>query len=98
MPVIAVLLLAVFFGVMIWFTVSSVRDVAKLAEERRTRSIDQDLVEGRLVRIEEAIDAMAVQIERLTVSIPNVFLWIVFGERIVWLLRLRMQPHFAAES
>lgn len=66
MPVLVVLLLAVFFGVMIWFTVSSVRDVAKLAEERRTRSIDQDLVEGRLVRIEEAIDAMAVQIERLT--------------------------------
>lgn len=29
-------------------------------------SIDQSLVEARLTRIEEAIDAMAVQIERLT--------------------------------
>lgn len=28
-------------------------------------SIDQDLVEARLTRIEEAIDAMALQIERL---------------------------------
>lgn len=29
-------------------------------------SIDQSIVEGRLSRIEEAIDAMAVQIERLS--------------------------------
>lgn len=32
----------------------------------RGRSIDQDLVEARLTRIEEAIDAMSLQVERLT--------------------------------
>lgn len=31
-----------------------------------TGSIDQSIVEARLTRIEEAIDAMALQIERLT--------------------------------
>jgi hypothetical protein len=40
--------------------------VARRAEQNRAGSIDQDLVEARLGRIEEAIDAMALQIERLT--------------------------------
>jgi hypothetical protein len=47
-------------------TLSYVRAGGRPLDMRRDRSIDQDLVEGRLIRIEEAIDAMALQIERLT--------------------------------
>ncbi len=43
------------------------RSVAQgVARAREPGSIDQELVEARLGRIEEAIDAMAVQIERLS--------------------------------
>jgi sensor domain CHASE-containing protein len=42
------------------------RNVARAVNRDRAASIDQDLVEARLGRIEEAIDAMALQIERLS--------------------------------
>lgn len=48
-----------------WFIGTATRSMARQFEQRG-RSIDQDMVEARLYRIEEAIDAMAVQIERLS--------------------------------
>lgn len=44
---------------------SVARSVAQGVTRAKEASIDQDLVEARLGRIEEAIDAMALQIERL---------------------------------
>jgi hypothetical protein len=65
--VIAILALAAIVGVLIGATAVTSRVIARYMEtQQRGRSIDQDLVEGRLIRIEEAIDAMALQIERLT--------------------------------
>lgn len=40
--------------------------VANLDRSASSGSIDQGIVEARLTRIEEAIDAMALQIERLS--------------------------------
>ena len=40
--------------------------IQNLDRSPATGSIDQSIVEGRLTRIEEAIDAMALQIERLS--------------------------------
>ena len=42
------------------------RNVVSSMDRAASGSIDQSLVEARLGRIEEAIDAMALQIERLT--------------------------------
>jgi hypothetical protein len=56
------LVVVVVFG---WFFGSSMRAMSRQFDQR-SRSIDQDMVEARLHRIEEAIDAMALQIERLT--------------------------------
>jgi hypothetical protein len=42
------------------------RNVVASVERALSGSIDQSLVEARLGRIEEAIDAMALQIERLS--------------------------------
>jgi hypothetical protein len=57
-------------GVVIWLVpaiaVQAVRAAMSRIEVQRGRSIDQDVVEARLTRIEEAIDAMALQLERLT--------------------------------
>jgi len=50
----------------IWVTASWSRQFSRQGEQQRGRSIDQDLVERRLYRIEEAIDAMSQQIQRLT--------------------------------
>jgi hypothetical protein len=64
---IGVVILVAILGVLIGATAATSRIVARyMASQHRGRSIDQDLVEGRLIRIEEAIDAMALQIERLT--------------------------------
>lgn len=64
---IGVVILVAILGVLIGATAVTSRIVARYMEsQQRGRSIDQDLVEGRLIRIEEAIDAMALQIERLT--------------------------------
>ncbi len=56
-------------GALVFALFSATREltqVARRAGQNRTGSIDQALVEARLGRIEEAIDAMALQIERLT--------------------------------
>jgi len=50
----------------VWVAASWSRQFARQMEQQRGRSIDQDLVERRLYRIEEAIDAMSQQIQRLT--------------------------------
>ena len=42
------------------------RNVVSSMDRAASGSIDQSLVEARLSRIEEAIDAMALQIERLS--------------------------------
>ena len=69
MSVILILALIV-AGVVIWLVpaiaAQAVRAAMSRIEVQRGRSIDQDVVEARLTRIEEAIDAMALQIERLT--------------------------------
>lgn len=58
-----ILILAV--GV-VWATAALARAGTQQQPGSRSRSIDQDLVEARLTRIEEAIDAMSLQVERLT--------------------------------
>lgn len=63
MGIAAIMLLVV--GV-VWMTASWSRHFARQMERQRSQSIDQDLVERRLYRIEEAIDAMSHQIQRLT--------------------------------
>ncbi|HEX9563005.1 MAG TPA: hypothetical protein VF981_03510 [Gemmatimonadaceae bacterium] len=62
----AFLMIAILAIVAVWVTASASRQFAQQVEKQRGRSIDQDMVEARLYRIEEAIDAMAQQIERLT--------------------------------
>jgi len=42
------------------------RNVVSNVDRARADSIDQSMVEARLGRIEDAIDAMAVQLERLS--------------------------------
>lgn len=60
--VIAVLLMVVVPAV----AATVARNVVSNFDRARAGSIDQSMVEARLGRIEEAIDAMAVQIERLS--------------------------------
>ena len=67
-PLIALIAIA---ALVIWIVpvvaTTAARTVARTLDLSRTPgSIDQSLVEARLVRIEEAIDAMALQIERLS--------------------------------
>lgn len=45
---------------------SVARNVGRAMQREQSGSIDQELIEARLGRIEEAIDAMALQIERLS--------------------------------
>ena len=66
--VLAILVLAaILFGVVPAVATVVARNVVNsLDRSPASGSIDQSIVEGRLSRIEEAIDAMAVQIERLS--------------------------------
>lgn len=70
-PVIPLIALIAVVGVLVWVVPAIATTVARTVLAGMDRSptsgsIDQSLVEARLGRIEEAIDAMAVQIERLT--------------------------------
>lgn len=65
------LALLLFFGVLVLVVPAVAAGVARNVARSMDRSpgsgsIDQSLVEARLTRIEEAIDAMALQIERLS--------------------------------
>lgn len=67
--VVLVALLAV-FAFLMWVVPAIVSNIARSVASQLDRSpssgsIDQSVVEARLGRIEEAIDAMAVQIEKL---------------------------------
>lgn len=64
--ILAVFLIAILIVVVPAIAASVARNVATNIDRRPPGSIDQSLVEARLGRIEEAIDAMAVQIERLS--------------------------------
>ena len=66
--VFAILVLAaILFGIVPAVATVVARNVVNnLDRSPASGSIDQSIVEGRLSRIEEAIDAMAVQIERLS--------------------------------
>ena len=66
--VVAILVLgAILFGIVPAVATVVARNVVNgLDRSPASGSIDQSIVEGRLSRIEEAIDAMAVQIERLS--------------------------------
>ena len=70
MPVIALALIAVIAIVALIvpaITATITRNVvSSLDRSPATGSIDQSVVEARLTRIEEAIDAMALEIERLS--------------------------------
>ncbi len=62
-----VILVAILFGVVpAVATVVARNVVSSMDRSPASGSIDQSIVEARLSRIEEAIDAMAVQIERLS--------------------------------
>jgi hypothetical protein len=61
-----IILLLVVFSVPAISTAVARNVVQNLDRSPSSGSIDQSLVESRLTRIEEAIDAMALQIERLT--------------------------------
>lgn len=63
--VFGVLIVAVLVFAM-WRSTVELTRMSQRSTGGRAGSIDQDLVEARLGRIEEAIDAMALQIERLT--------------------------------
>ena len=68
---IAIFLIVGIVGLVLWVVPSLAATVARNVVESLDRSpasgsIDQSMVEARLGRIEEAIDAMAVQIERLS--------------------------------
>ena len=59
------------FAVLVWVVPAIATSVARnvvgsLDRSPASGSIDQSVVEARLTRIEEAIDAMAVEIERLS--------------------------------
>ena len=61
-----IILLLVVFSVPAIATAVARNVVQNLDRSPASGSIDQGIVEARLTRIEEAIDAMALQIERLT--------------------------------
>lgn len=61
-----IILLVVVFTVPAIATSIARNVVANLDRSAASGSIDQSVVEARLTRIEEAIDAMALQIERLS--------------------------------
>ena len=61
-----IIVLVLIFGVPAIVTAVTRNVVQSLDRSPASGSIDQSIVESRLTRIEEAIDAMALQIERLT--------------------------------
>ena len=61
-----IVLIVVMFGVPAIASSISRNVVNSMDRSPASGSIDQGIVEARLTRIEEAIDAMALQIERLT--------------------------------
>jgi hypothetical protein len=61
-----IIVLVVVFSVPAIVTAVTRNVVQSLDRSPASGSIDQGIVEGRLTRIEEAIDAMALQIERLS--------------------------------
>jgi hypothetical protein len=61
-----IILLLVVFSIPAIATAVSRNVVQSLDRGPASGSIDQGMVEGRLTRIEEAIDAMSLQIERLS--------------------------------
>ena len=63
---VAIVLVIVMFGVPAIASSIARNVVNSMDRSPASGSIDQGIVEARLTRIEEAIDAMALQIERLT--------------------------------
>lgn len=61
-----IILLVVMLSVPAIATTVARNVIRNLDRSPASGSIDQSIVEGRLTRIEEAIDAMALQIERLS--------------------------------
>ncbi|NUQ11679.1 MAG: hypothetical protein HUU26_05015 [Gemmatimonadaceae bacterium] len=62
----ALLVAALVIGLVPVIATTVARSVAQTVHRAKAASIDQDLVEARLGRIEEAIDALALQVQRLT--------------------------------
>ncbi len=65
MPLIAALVIVL--GVL-WIAASWSRSLMRQLESDRAHSIDSDVMEARLHRMEEAIDALARQVETLTLQ------------------------------